>query len=508
MKHTFIIVLLCTLFCACSQKQLPLYTIGISLDANDPWRQKLSEEIAREANKHPNVRLLWCQAYKDIARQGLQIDSLAQVSCDLIIISTDIPDKIEPYVDQVFQKGIPVIVSTKTNLYTAFIGTDNHKVGVLLGQAIVDYANQNHYSVRNPLKVIEIEGDLQQESAKRRHLGLTATIDTAPGVQLISSVPGDWDSKKAYAISDSLIRLYPDIQVIVAHNDIMARAAYRAAKELNPNKAYYILGVDAVADGGEGLTSIISGEINASVSNYSRGDLMLLTALQILKHQPYERDYYVPSEIVTHSSLSLMSRMANEITGDKQNIRLLTNEVNHIGTQANQLKTFVIILIVSLCLIMVLFIVILWFSHSRLRKLMERAKSTQMKYQQQQIDTISAELDKVKTHQNQSEKFIKDLKRIMIAHMDSPRFNVDLLSSELGVSRAQLFRKVKSYLGITPVELMQQLRMKKAQQLLQETDMSVQQVAYAVGIQSPSYFTQQYKKMFGVLPTKEHRGIV
>lgn len=507
MKHTLIIVLICTL-CACSQKPVPLYTIGISLDANDPWRQKLGEEIAREAKKHTNVKLLWCQAENDIVRQGKQIDSLAQASCDLIIVSTDIPKEIEPAVDKVFQKGIPIIVSTKTNLYTAFIGTDNHKVGVLLGQAIADYAHQHHYSVHNPLKVIEIEGNLLQESARRRHLGLTAIIDTTPAVQLISSVPGNWDSQRAYAITDSLIRLYPDIKVIVAHNDVMARTALRAAKNRYPEKNYYTLGVDAITDGGEGLVSIISGEIDASVSNYSRGDLMLLTALQILNHQPYERDYYVPSEIVTHSSLSLMSRMANEITGDKQSIRLLTNEVNHIGTQANQLKIFVIILIVSLCIVVVLFIGILWFSHSRLRKLMERAKSTQIKYQQQQIDTISAELDKVKTHQNQSEKFIKNLKQIMIDHMDDSSFNMDTLSKELGVSRAQLFRKVKSYTGITPVELMQQFRMKKAQQLLHETDLSVQQVAYAVGIQSPSYFTQQYKKTFGVLPTKEHRGVI
>lgn len=505
MKHTFVILLLCAL-CACSQKQTPFYTIGVSLDANDHWRQKLREEIAREANKHPNVKLLWCQADNDAVQQGRQIDSLVQSSCDLIIISTDIPDKINPYVNKAFEKGVPIIVSTKTNLYTAFIGTDNHKVGVLLGQAIVDYAEQHCYSDRRPLNVIEIKGKNIQESVKQRHLGLTKILDTTPSVQLLCSVSGEWISERAYAISDSLIRLYPDIQVIVAHNDIMARAAYRAAKALHPDKEYYILGVDAIADGGEGLASIISGEINASVSNYSQGDLMVQTALKILKHQPYERDHYIPSDIVTHSSQGLMNRMANEITDDKQNIRFLSNEIQHIWTEANQLRAIIVILIISLSIIVILFIVFLCVSHSRLRKQVERAKNAQMKYQQHQIDLISSELLKVKNQQSQSEKFIKDLKQIMITHMDDPSFNVDLLSSELGVSRAQLFRKVKSYIGITPVEFMQQLRMKKAQQLLQETDLSIQQIAYSVGIQSPSYFTQQYKKAFGILPTKEIRG--
>lgn len=504
MKHSFSIILLCAL-CACSQKQVPLYTIGISLDANDHWRHKLSEEIAREANKHPNVKLIWCQADNDVEQQGKQIDSLAQVSCDLIIVSTDIPDKIDPYVNKAFEVGIPIIVSTKTNCYTAFIGTDNRRVGVLLGKAIVDYATQLHYSVKKPLKVIEIEGKQIQESTKQRHLGLTAILDTTPNIQLLCSVSGEWISEKAYTISDSLIRLYPDIQVIVAHNDIMARAAYRAAKALHPDKEYYILGVDAIADGGEGLVSIISGEINASVSNYSQGDLMVQTALKILKCQPYERNHYVPSEIVTHSSQGLMNRMANEITDDKQNILFLSNEIKHIWTEANQLRTIIVILVISLVILAMLFIVFLCVSHSRLKKQVERAKNAQMKYQQHQIDLISSELLKVKNQQSQSEKFIKDLKQIMLTHMDDPSFNIDLLSSELGVSRAQLFRKVKSYIGITPVEFMQQMRMKKAQQLLQETDLSIQQIAYSVGIQSPSYFTQQYKKTFGILPTKESR---
>lgn len=505
MKHSIIIIILCAL-CACSQKQVPLFTIGISLDANDHWRQKLSEEIAREAYKHPNVKLLWCQAYNNITQQGQQIDSLVQVSCDLIIISTDIPDRINPYVNKAFEKGVPIIVSTKTNLYTAFVGTDNHKVGVLLGQAIVDYAKQNHYSINKPLKVIEIEGSRIQESVKQRHLGLTAILDTTSNIQLLCSVSGEWNSERAYTICDSLIKLYPDIQVIVAHNDIMAHSAYCAAKTLHPDKEYYILGVDAITDGSEGLASIISGEIDASISNYSQGDLMIQTALNILQHQPYERDHYVQSEIMTHSSQELMSRMANEITDDRQNIRFLSDEIKHIWTEANQLRIVIVVLVISLIIFVILFIVFLCVSHSRLRKQVERAKNTQMKYQQHQIDLISSELLKVKNQQNQSEKFIKDLKQIMITHMNDSSFNVDLLSAELGVSRAQLFRKVKSYIGITPIEFMQQLRMKKAQQLLRETDLSIQQIAYSVGIQSPSYFTQQYKKAFGILPIKESRS--
>lgn len=505
MKQIIPFLLLCML-CACSHKPIPVYTIGISLDQDDAWRQKLSEEILRESHKYPNIRLVWSQADKNYERQGKQIDSLAAIGADIIIISTDAPDKINSYVDKVYEQGVPVVVSTKTNQYTAFIGTDNYKVGYLLGEHVLEYAKENGYTKSNPLEVIEIEGIPREASVKNRHIGLSDILDNTPIVRLQSSVAGNWDKEQAYTLSDSLLAIYPNVQVIVAHNDIMAKAAYKATRDHYSDRPFYILGVDAIADGGEGLASIISGEIDASVSNYSQGDLMIQTAIQILQHQPYERDYYVPSEIVTHSSQGLINRLVNEISNDKQNIHFLSYEIKEIWTEANQLRAVIVILIISLTVSVVLLIVFLVVSHTRLRKQVERAKSAQMKFQQHQIDLISAELVKVKKQQGQREKFIKDFKQIMLNHMDDPTFNVDLLSSELGVSRAQLFRKVKSYIGIAPVEFMQQLRMKKAQQLLQETDLSVQQVAYSVGIQSPSYFTQQYKKMFGVLPTKEVRG--
>lgn len=500
-----LLLLLCVIFMSCTHKS-PEYTIGVSIDSNDPWRKKLCTEITREASKHSDVRLIWCLADRDFAMQEKQIDSLAQAGADIIIISTDAPDKIEEGVDKVFQLGIPLIVSTKTQFYTAFIGTDNYKVGALLGKCIMDYADKHGYTNKNRLGVIELEGDSSDASVFFRHKGLVASLDTVQNIQLLASACCQWDRNRAHVVTDSLISLFPNTKVIVAHSDVMAIAAKKAAQALYPQRDYYTLGVDAIADGGEGLKSIISGEINASVTNYSQGDIMVQTALKILKCQPYERDYYVPSEIVTHSSQSLMNKMVNEITGDKQNIHFLSDEINKIGTQAYQLRVIVIILIGSLCIIIVVFICVLRLSHVRLRKQLERAKNVQMLYQQQQINMISAELSKVKTHQNLSEKFIKDLKQIMTNHMDDPTFNVDVLSSELGVSRAQLFRKVKTYTGLTPIELMQQLRMKKAQQLLQETDLSIQQVAYSVGIQSPSYFTLQYKKMFGILPTKEQRS--
>lgn len=73
-------------------------------------------------------------------------------------------------------------------------------------------------------------------------------------------------------------------------------------------------------------------------------------------------------------------------------------------------------------------------------------------------------------------------------------------ASKLGISRAQLFRKVKSKIGVTPVDLIRQIRLQKAKQMLQHTDLSVSQEAYSVGFSSASYFAKCYKDFFGFAP--------
>ena len=70
----------------------------------------------------------------------------------------------------------------------------------------------------------------------------------------------------------------------------------------------------------------------------------------------------------------------------------------------------------------------------------------------------------------------------------------------MNLSRVQLYRKVKSLTGSTPVELLRTARLKRAYQLLLTTDKSVSEVAYQVGFTAPSYFTKCFKDEYGKLP--------
>ena len=78
--------------------------------------------------------------------------------------------------------------------------------------------------------------------------------------------------------------------------------------------------------------------------------------------------------------------------------------------------------------------------------------------------------------------------------------SVEDLAAGMGLSRVQLYRKVKALTGSTPIDLLRKARLAQAQRLLHESTLSVSEIAYQVGFASPSYFTKCYKDEFGTVP--------
>ncbi|MCQ2200161.1 MAG: response regulator [Paludibacteraceae bacterium] len=86
--------------------------------------------------------------------------------------------------------------------------------------------------------------------------------------------------------------------------------------------------------------------------------------------------------------------------------------------------------------------------------------------------------------------------------MSDEDLNVDVLCSAMNLSRLAFTSKCKTLFGLTPVELVRDMRMKKAKELLKTTDMSIQEISYAVGISDQRYFARIFKQLFGVTATK------
>ena len=97
--------------------------------------------------------------------------------------------------------------------------------------------------------------------------------------------------------------------------------------------------------------------------------------------------------------------------------------------------------------------------------------------------------------------FVTRFKSLVEDKIKEPDLNVEDLGRDMGMSRVQLYRKLKSLTNYSPNELLRQMRLKKAASLLAKSEMTVAEIAYEVGFSSPSYFTKCYKEQFGESPT-------
>ena len=95
-------------------------------------------------------------------------------------------------------------------------------------------------------------------------------------------------------------------------------------------------------------------------------------------------------------------------------------------------------------------------------------------------------------------------------HISEPDFNVEVLTRDVGISRAQLHRKMKEMTGISAGEFIRNLRLEQAARLIAEGNINITQVAFAVGFNNQTHFSTVFKKHYGVTPTEyneKHTGM-
>jgi len=104
--------------------------------------------------------------------------------------------------------------------------------------------------------------------------------------------------------------------------------------------------------------------------------------------------------------------------------------------------------------------------------------------------------------------FLVRMNDLIEQNFANPDLNVNFLAEQLAISRSGLFAKIKTLADVTPNEMIQIVRLKRAAQLLREGNLTVSEVCYRVGFSSPSYFTKCFSKQFGIKPTewKEKNG--
>ncbi len=135
------------------------------------------------------------------------------------------------------------------------------------------------------------------------------------------------------------------------------------------------------------------------------------------------------------------------------------------------------------------------YLEASVRNLIEMRRLLQSKFSHTPLEPIG----KIATTQVDNE-FLEKMNQVIEENLDNPELNVMFLAGKLGMSRSSLFNKIRGLADVTPNEMIQLVRLKKAARLLKEGHYRVSEVSYMVGFSSPSYFAKCFQKQFGMKP--------
>jgi len=362
------------------ERKTKKYKIGFSQCGDaDKWRKAMLNEMNRELSFNPELELIYKQADDNSQKQVKQVKELLTENIDLLIISPNEAEPLTPIVEEVFKKGIPVIVVDRkiaSSLYTNYIGADNYQIGKMAGGYVASLLNKKG-------NIIEVTGLPASSPAIERERGFQDGISPFPDLKIIRKLNGAWMKPNANqavaAINEQL--LHTDL--IFAHNDVMAFGSYEAAKNAG-NSKLKIIGVDALP--GAGMEFISDKILTASLLYPTGGVESIRNAVKILSNQPIAKQTILQTLVVDSTNVQMMKLQSEKIASQQNDIELQSGMIIEQKRIYNNQRTFVYILAFSLGL--ALFLGGLLFYSRRLNKMINK----KLAHQNEEISRNSEKL--------------------------------------------------------------------------------------------------------------------
>ena len=335
--HLIIYVAIIVLLTGCAQ-QPRKYVIGVSQCSEDIWRDKLNDELKMGEYLNDSLIVKLASSNDDNVLQNKQINQFVDEGVDLLIVSPNQLSAISKAVERAYDKGIPVILydrKTNSDKYTAFIGCDNYTIGKSMGTFIAQ-------QLQGKGRIVEISGLEGSSPALERHRGFMDAIKPYSGLQVVASEGGNWKEEGGIQAMKRILKQTQDFDYVFAHNDRLAWGAYVAARQMRVKRNYKYTGVDGMATEGGGLELVRDGIFEASYLYPTKGDEVIALAMKILKHQPYERDNYLSTSIITQANAALTLMEARDAERQTRNLKTLHKQVDQYLSDYNSQKIMLI----------------------------------------------------------------------------------------------------------------------------------------------------------------------
>lgn len=543
-KLLYIIILIVTIVaCTPSEKR---FKIGVSQCSADIWREKQNAELRMGAYIHGDVDVRFAAAYDSDERQVQQIDSLVATGIDLLIVAPNQVQTISPAIDRAYDRGIPVIVferKTSSKKYTAYLGADNYEMGRTMGEHIA-------HSLGGRGRVLEIHGLEGSSPAIERHNGFADAMKQYPDIQVVATLQGDWTEHSAHEAVQQWLQsdagrqqASAGIDYVFGHNDRMAIGARKALESLLPTaslKATRYCGIDGLPGPEGGIQQVIDSLLDATYIYPTHGDRLISLAVAILEGRPYNKEELFMSALVTKSNAHVIKMQNEEVADQTAYLDRLHMRADNYLQELNTQRIIIVLACGAIVLLLVVFTLFYLYQRGKITLRRQRVVSNLWNLEPQEpaeaagestaVEAASSGAAEPQSTEPQSAEsavddradaepvdadeapadidstttshFVARFKDVVESRLSDSELSVEDLAADMHLSRVQLYRKLKTITGSSPVELLRTARLNRGYQLLLSTDKTISEVAYAVGFTAPSYFTKCFKDEFGQSPTE------
>lgn len=368
MKRPLLIPLLamaCLLCVSCRSEKT--YRIGVSQCSADDWRNKMNEEIMREMMFHPEATVEIRSADDSNEKQIADIRYFRDNGFDIILAAPNEANAITPVIKETYESGLPVVIFDRDingDSYTAYIGVDNRAIGRSAAQYAGNLTGAGG-------RVLEIQGLKGSSPTIQRHEGF-AEGARQNRLDIVASAHGNWNDTDATRVTDSLLNIYKDIDLIYAHNDRMAIAASNVARR----RGFHIriIGIDAAP--GIGMKAVADSVIDATFLYPTEGHQLIRTALAILKGERFDRIQTLPlASAVDKSNADILALQNKSLNEETSKMKILKSQVDQYW-ERHSIQTTLLYVTIGLVILLLAFVFMLlrtyWMNQRHHRQILEQ----------------------------------------------------------------------------------------------------------------------------------------
>ena len=257
----------------------------------------IADEMQKKADEL-GAELIIVDAERSPLKQIEQVESFIAQKVDVIIMNPIEFEASSPAVTKALAAKIPIInVNSATSVTpTAFVGSNDVESARIAMKYIAE-------KLGGKGNMVMIHGLMGQAAQLQREEGAKEVLKQFPEIKLLAQQTGEWDRAKSMDLMQNWIQSYGEkINAVFAHNDEMGLGAVKALQAAGMKAKIMVISVDAIKDA---LNSVKKGELDATVFQNAnlQGAGAVETAIKIAKKQSFEKEVFIPFELVTQENI-------------------------------------------------------------------------------------------------------------------------------------------------------------------------------------------------------------